>query len=71
MSYVLIRLLQRFSGVHLTPEAHPPAQKIPDYWAEAEGRTKMERCVPSSHLTLYAKGGMWLTLDEARESETD
>jgi hypothetical protein len=67
MSYVLIRLLQNFSGVHMVPDAHSPALRVPEDWSSGEGRTSFERIFPRSHLTMYANGGLWITLDEAIE----
>ncbi|PCH42843.1 cytochrome P450 monooxygenase pc-2 [Wolfiporia cocos MD-104 SS10] len=67
MSFFLIKLLQRFSAMELVPEAAPPAARPPTEWAKEPGRKGIERFWPKSHLTLYAKGGLWVKMTEAKE----
>ena len=42
------------------PEAKPPVA-----WAMAGGRKAIERVCVKSHITLYAKGGVWVKMEEA------
>ncbi|OAX32011.1 cytochrome P450 [Rhizopogon vinicolor AM-OR11-026] len=63
MSFMLIRLLQSFSTITLSPESHDPALLPPAWWAEKDGRQATERFWPRNHLTLYAKGGLWVKMD--------
>ncbi|KAH7926999.1 cytochrome P450 [Leucogyrophana mollusca] len=64
MSFMLIRLLQNFSSISLAPDAQDPATLPPAEWAKGEGRQAIERFRPRAHLTLYAKGGMWVKMGE-------
>ncbi|KAG2142981.1 cytochrome P450 [Suillus clintonianus] len=57
MSFMLIRLLQNFSTITLSPE---PAMCPPAWWAEKDGRQAIERFRPRNHLTLYAKASLTL-----------
>ncbi|KAG1750532.1 cytochrome P450 [Suillus paluster] len=52
MSFMLIRLLQNFSAITLSPE---PAMCPPAWWAGKDGRQAIEQFRPQNHLTLYAK----------------
>ncbi|KAI8986306.1 cytochrome P450 [Trametes punicea] len=65
ISFMLTRLLQRFSTITLRQDAHPEA--IPPPGAErspyaVDGR---ERVWMRSHLTGYVKNGLWVELEEA------
>lgn len=51
MSFMVIRLLQNFSAITLSPE---PAMRPPAWWAEKGGRQAIEQFRPRNHLTLYA-----------------
>ncbi|KAG8215368.1 cytochrome P450 [Butyriboletus roseoflavus] len=55
MSFMLIRLLQNFSSITLSPESQDPSCRPPAAWAHGEGRQTIEQFHPRSHLTLYAK----------------
>ncbi|KAH0834209.1 cytochrome P450 [Lanmaoa asiatica] len=55
MSFMLIRLLQNFSSIQLSPESQDPACRPPAAWARGEGRQAIEQFHPRHHLTLYAK----------------
>ncbi|KAG2158407.1 cytochrome P450 [Suillus bovinus] len=59
MSFVLIRLLQIFSAIALSPE---PSMCPPAWWAEKDGRAAIERFKPKNHVLLYAEGGMWVKM---------
>ncbi|KAG2055986.1 cytochrome P450 [Suillus hirtellus] len=66
MSFMLIRLLQNFSAIALSPE---PAMRPPAWWAENDGRQAIERFKPRHHLTLYAQGGMWVKMEAVDDAE--
>ncbi|KAG6377923.1 cytochrome P450 [Boletus reticuloceps] len=55
MSFMLIRLLQNFSSITLSPESQDPQYRPPAAWARGEGRQVIEKFHPRHHLTLYAK----------------
>jgi cytochrome P450 len=55
MSFMLIRLLQSFSSITLSPESQDPACCPPAAWTRGKGRQAIERFHPRNHLTLYAK----------------
>ncbi|KIJ64222.1 hypothetical protein HYDPIDRAFT_40451 [Hydnomerulius pinastri MD-312] len=65
MSFMMIRLLQNFSSITLSPESQDPSTRPPAAWANGEGRQAIERFHPRNHLTLYAKGGMWVNMEAA------
>jgi len=69
MSFMLIRLLQNFSSITLSPESHDPALLPPAWWAERDGRQAIERFRPRNHLTLYANGGMWVKMEHVDNTE--
>ncbi|KLO15647.1 cytochrome P450 [Schizopora paradoxa] len=64
-SFMLVRLLQTFDRFELDPTAQPPETIPPPSWKNAEGRKAIERCWPKAHLTMYAKGGLWVRMREA------
>ncbi|KII93371.1 hypothetical protein PLICRDRAFT_694556 [Plicaturopsis crispa FD-325 SS-3] len=68
-SFMLVRFFQAFSGVKLAPEAVPVESRPPKEWKASGGPQAREKVWPRSHLTLYANGGLWVTLEEA--SATD
>lgn len=70
MSYILIRLLQSFSSIHLDLDAQPPESRPPAAWATKSGRKGTEKFWPKNHLTLYSKGGLWVKMEEATIGET-
>ena len=51
---MLIRLLQQFESIALSPESQDPATRPPAAWARRQGRQAIERFWPKSHLTMYA-----------------
>ncbi|KAF7969359.1 hypothetical protein HWV62_27478 [Athelia sp. TMB] len=65
ISFVLIRLLQSFASVTLNSAAQPPDTVPPAAWAGAAGRKGVERVWPQSHLTIFARGGLWVNMEEA------
>nr|BAL05110.1 cytochrome P450 [Phanerodontia chrysosporium] len=69
MSFFVIRLLQHFDEVQLCEDALAPDCRVPDAWRGAPGRKGVERFWAKAHLTLYAKGGLWVKMREAPTSE--
>ncbi|KAG1847196.1 cytochrome P450 [Suillus subalutaceus] len=55
MSFMIIRLLQNFFKITLSPE---PAMRPPAWWAEKDGRQAIEQFRPRNHLTLYAMASL-------------
>jgi hypothetical protein len=68
-SFFLIRLLQRFSSVSMAMDAQPPDSLAQKEWAGKKGPQGRDRISLASHLTMYVKGGLWVRMDEAGESE--
>ncbi|KAF8060191.1 cytochrome P450 monooxygenase pc-1 [Lyophyllum atratum] len=68
MSFMIIRLLQQFSSVTLDEDARPAESRPPVHWAEGVGRKTIERVYPKTHLTMYAHGGLWVKMNEARNN---
>ncbi|KAG1790441.1 cytochrome P450 [Suillus plorans] len=66
MSFMVIRLLQNFSAITLSPE---PAMRPPAWWAEKGGRQAIEQFRPRNHLTLYSMGGMWVKMEAVDDGE--
>ncbi|PSR74974.1 hypothetical protein PHLCEN_2v9388 [Hermanssonia centrifuga] len=71
MSFFLIRLLQTFETVSLDVEAQPADSRPPTEWANWPGRKGVEKFWPKVHLTLYSKGGLWIKMDETKNSDTE
>ncbi|KII89803.1 hypothetical protein PLICRDRAFT_174635 [Plicaturopsis crispa FD-325 SS-3] len=65
MSFMLVRFFQAFAGVKLTPEAIPVESRPPEEWKASNGPQAKEKVWPRSHLTMYANGGLWVSLEEA------
>jgi len=65
-SFMLIRLLQNFDSITLTPDAQPPESRPPESWKAASGTQATEKLWPKSHLTLYSYMGLWLKMGEAK-----
>ncbi|KAJ7745409.1 hypothetical protein DFH07DRAFT_748985, partial [Mycena maculata] len=64
-SFFLVRLLQSFSAVSLAPDAQPESSKPPPSWKDCKGRQATEKIMLGTHLTMYAKGGLWVRMKEA------
>ncbi|KAL5519382.1 hypothetical protein ACEPAH_1065 [Sanghuangporus vaninii] len=68
VSFMLVKLCQNFDRVELAPEAQPPESMPPAEWARdtppGERKAK-EKIWPKTHLTMYAKGGLWVRFHEA------
>ncbi|EJD51740.1 cytochrome P450, partial [Auricularia subglabra TFB-10046 SS5] len=65
MSFFLVRLLQAISDVKLAPDSQPQESRPPLEWAHGEGRQAVEKIFPMSFLTMFVKGGLWVTMSEA------
>ncbi|CDO75353.1 hypothetical protein BN946_scf184966.g21 [Trametes cinnabarina] len=65
-SFMLIRLLQQFSAIEFVPEVAPESMVPPGY-ADSPGSDGSDRVWMGNHLTLYAKGGLWVRMSEAQE----
>jgi cytochrome P450 len=65
-SFFLVRLLQRFDSFKVDVDAMPESARVPEDWKNdvKESRKKREKIRPASHLTLYVKEGLWITLRE-------
>jgi len=68
MSFMLVRLLQNFSSVELDLHAAPPEATPPAAWKDSPGRKGIEKLFPKMHLTMYAKGGLWIKMCESSEA---
>ncbi|KAI0823758.1 cytochrome P450 [Trametes gibbosa] len=67
-SFMLVRLLQQISGIEFVPEVAPESVVPPGY-ADSPGSDGSDRVWMSSHLTAYAKGGLWVRTTEAQAEE--
>ncbi|KAF9475881.1 cytochrome P450 [Pholiota conissans] len=65
-SFFLVRLLQKFRNFRMAPDAQPEWSKPPAHWVAEGGRKAIEKVVPGTHLTMYAKGGLWVRMDEQK-----
>ena len=63
-STVIARIAQAFKSITLNMDSNPEA-KPPVSWATANGRKAIENVWVKSHVTLYAKGGVWVKMEEA------
>ncbi|KZS95633.1 cytochrome P450 monooxygenase pc-3 [Sistotremastrum niveocremeum HHB9708] len=68
-SFFLIRLLQSFDEIDLASDAQPPETLPPAEWKNKTGRAATEQFVPAAHLTMYAKGGLWVRMKTASVTE--
>ncbi|KAK0462778.1 cytochrome P450 monooxygenase pc-3 [Armillaria novae-zelandiae] len=67
-SYYLVRLLQTFASFSLAGDAQPPEGVPPKSWTRTPGTTKgREKIMLGIHVTMYAKAGLWVRMEEARE----
>ncbi|KAJ7485209.1 cytochrome P450 monooxygenase pc-2 [Mycena galericulata] len=63
-AFFLVRLLQNFAEFSLAPDAQPESSKPPASWKDCEGTQATEKIMLSMHLTMYAKGGLWVRMKE-------
>ncbi|RPD74231.1 cytochrome P450 [Lentinus tigrinus ALCF2SS1-7] len=65
-SFMLVRLVQQFSAIEFTPEVAPESVTPPGY-ADSPGSDGTDRVWMGNHLTMYAKGGLWVKMTEATD----
>ncbi|EJF56346.1 cytochrome P450 monooxygenase pc-3 [Dichomitus squalens LYAD-421 SS1] len=63
-SFMLVRLLQRFSDIKLRQDAHPESMPPPGVERSPYAVDGLERVWMRSHLTTYAKNGLWVEMQE-------
>lgn len=63
-SAVIARIVQAFKAIRLDMDSNPEA-KPPTSWATGSGRKPIERIWVKAHMTAYAKGGVWVKMEEA------
>ncbi|TBU33844.1 cytochrome P450 monooxygenase pc-3 [Dichomitus squalens] len=66
VSFMLVRLLQLVSAIEFVPEVAPESIPPPGY-ADSPGSDGTDRVWMTSHLTTYARGGLWVKMTEAKE----
>ncbi|KAG8903345.1 hypothetical protein FRB99_003407 [Tulasnella sp. 403] len=66
-SFVMVRLAQAFRKFTLVQvDAAPVGSLPPESWKDAKGKRKaVEKIVPLSAVTMFAKGGTWLQMNLA------
>jgi len=69
-SFFLIRLLQSFSSFTLAPDSQPAGSGPPSELKTRSGRAAIEKVFLKSHLTMNVRGGLWVRMTEANETET-
>ncbi|KAF9448161.1 cytochrome P450 [Macrolepiota fuliginosa MF-IS2] len=70
MSFLLVRLLQRFDNVKLEVDAMEPEGRVPKEWGqqtmeESGSRKAVEKVRPKMLLTMCVKHGLWVSMKEA------
>ncbi|SJL03745.1 uncharacterized protein ARMOST_07102 [Armillaria ostoyae] len=71
-SYYLIRLLQTFSSFSLAMDAQPAEGTPPASWVKSSGTTKgRDKIMFGLHLTMYAKAGMWVRMEEVKDNDLE
>ncbi|KAI0747481.1 cytochrome P450 [Fomes fomentarius] len=70
ISFMLVRLLQRFSGIRLRQDVHPEAVPPPSVERSVYAVDGCEKVWLRSHLTAYAKNGLWVEMDEVARVHT-
>ena len=63
-SIIVARIVQAFKSITLDMDSNPEA-KPPAAWAAANGRKATEKVWVKAHITLYAKDGVWVKMEEA------
>ncbi|KAI0919820.1 hypothetical protein AcW1_003029 [Taiwanofungus camphoratus] len=64
-SCFLARMLQQYDTFTLAPEAQPEGSLPPSKWKAGKGRQTIEKIWPSSALTGFVKGGLWVRFGKA------
>ncbi|KAH9929493.1 cytochrome P450 [Epithele typhae] len=68
-SFMLVRLLQQISAIEFTPEV-APGSRIPDGYNDSPGSDGTDRVWFGTHLTAFARGGLWIKVTEAETTAT-
>jgi len=63
VSTVITRIAQAFERIRLDMDSNPEA-KPPADWANGNGRKAKEKIWVRSHINVYAKGGVWVKMEE-------
>jgi len=63
-STVIAHIAQAFKKIRLDMDSNPEA-KPPADWANGDGRKAKEKIWVRSHIVTYAKGGVWVKMEEA------
>ena len=63
-STVIARIVQAFKSIRLDMDSNPGA-KPPTSWAMGNGRKVIEKIWVAAHMTAYARGGVWVKMEEA------
>ncbi|KAF7343938.1 hypothetical protein MVEN_01682500 [Mycena venus] len=66
-SFFLVRLLQSFSAFSLAPDAQPKSTRPPESWKTCKGTQATEKIMLGTHVTMFAKGGLWVRMKEVPE----
>ena len=61
---MIVKVAQAFKSVSLDMDSNPEA-KPPATWAGGNGRRATEKVWIKSQIALYAKGGVWVKMEEA------
>jgi len=61
-SFALVRLVQNFESFSLAGDVQPKESHPPSIWRTRDGRQSVEKCWPTSSITLYSKGGLWIRM---------
>ncbi|KAI0693151.1 cytochrome P450 [Cytidiella melzeri] len=69
MSFFLIKLMQNFESISLDVDSLEPGSRVRPEWKGTPGRKGVEKFWARSHLTLYAKGGLWVKMHEGKAQE--
>ena len=62
-SVVISRIVQTFKVIRLDMDSNP-GSKPPTSWAAGGGRKSIEKVWVTAHMTAYAKGGVWVKMEE-------
>ncbi|KAJ7281103.1 hypothetical protein C8J57DRAFT_988641, partial [Mycena rebaudengoi] len=65
---LLVRLLQKYSGISLVMDAQPPLSRPPENWSAQDDPLRWkarEKLSVKNHLTAYPEDGLWVNMKEA------
>lgn len=69
VSFMLVRLLQRFACFDLAQEESDPSAVPPPGYAKTLGTNGQDKVKIRSHLTLFVEGGLWVRMRSAEGTE--